>query len=208
VRLHILVEGPSEVAFLNAWLPRFLPAGHSYRLIPHQGKGRLPGDSAARVNPKRRGLLDQLPAKLRAYGNTLQADTDRVVILVDVDDDDCEELLGRIKKLIDQIDPAPVALVRLAIEETEAFYLGDFKGIKSAYPGARWSRLRDHSYDSICETWELFQQVINAEFEDKVEWAERIGLHLGIRYKGARANKSPSFRKFCEGLMRLCGESN
>ena len=43
MKLHILVEGPSEEAFLKEWLPRFLPR-HPFIVITHQGKGRLSGD--------------------------------------------------------------------------------------------------------------------------------------------------------------------
>lgn len=85
MRLHILVEGRAEEAFLKGWLPRLLPA-HSFIIIPHQGKGSLPVNPKRRPDPKKRGLLDQLAAKLRAFGKTLKSETDRVVVLVDLDD--------------------------------------------------------------------------------------------------------------------------
>lgn len=75
MRLYVLVEGPSEKALLDVWLGRLLK-GHRYTVIKHRGKGKLPLDPRARVDPRREGLLDQLPARLRAYGQALDPSTD------------------------------------------------------------------------------------------------------------------------------------
>ncbi|MGL4419876.1 MAG: DUF4276 family protein, partial [Gemmataceae bacterium] len=196
---------------LNAWLPRFLGAAHSFRIIVHQGKGELPKDLTAVPDPKHRGLLDQLPAKLKAYGKTLQSDTDRVVVLIDLDDEDCKQLLMKLNRVVDSCNPKPQVLFRIAIEETEAFFLGDIQAIKKAYPKAKTSKLKNHTFDAICGTWEKLRDVIGEteRREDKVEWAELIGTHLGTKYTGKRGtNKSPSFQKLCEGLKRICGDSS
>lgn len=209
MRLHVLVEGESEEALMRGWLPRFLPPRHSFVVIRHRGKGRLPRDPLNVPDIRREGLLDQLPAKLRAYGRSLNPATDRVLVLVDADDDPCLELKQRLLDVLEGCDPRPVVLFRLAIEETEAFYLGDPQAIRRAFPQAR-ARLRrrmaSYEQDSICGTWELFQRVIGNPIEDKVEWAERIAPHLGIVWQGVNANRSPSFRQLCEGLLRLAGE--
>jgi len=44
MRLHFLVEGPADETFLNLWLPRFLPDGHTFKIIRHRGKGKIPAD--------------------------------------------------------------------------------------------------------------------------------------------------------------------
>lgn len=207
MRIHILVEGPSEKAFLDLWLPRFLPAQHSFKIIPHRGKGRVPGDPSKKPNPKRQGLLDQLPAKLRAYGRELRPETDRILVLVDLDHDDCLDLKMRMVDLINYCNPPPVALFRIAIEETEAFYLGDRAAIRSAYPKAKLSKMDSYIQDSICGTWELFREVIGEISEDKVEWAKNMGSRLTTEWKGGRANNSNSFRQLCEGILKLAGET-
>jgi hypothetical protein len=206
MRIQILVEGLSEKAFLEAWIPRFLPPQHSFKIIPHRGKGRVPRDPSKKPDPKRQGLLDQLPAKLRAYGKELRPETDRIIVLVDLDHDDCLDLKIRMVELLNYCNPPPVALFRIAIEETEAFYLGDKAAIRSAYPRAKLSRMDPYVQDSICGTWELFREVIGETSEDKVEWARNIGAHLTTEWKGSRANNSNSFRQFCEGLLKLVGE--
>lgn len=205
MRLHILVEGASEVALLNGWFPRFLPQ-HAFRVIQHRGKGRLSGNPANPPDPRREGLLDQLPAKLRAYGRILDPATDRILVFLDLDRDRCGELKNRLLSVLDACDPRPTVLFRIAIEETEAFYLGDPEAIRKAFPQARLNRMKDYVQDSVCGTWELFRDVIGARIEDKVEWAERMAPCLGTSWRGGRANQSPSFRQFCKALLRLAGE--
>jgi hypothetical protein len=207
MKLHVLVEGDSEEALLNRWLPRFLPPGHSFVVIRHRGKGKLSRDAMKVPDIRREGLLDQLPAKLRAYGRSLNPATDRVLVLVDADDDPCSDLKRRLLENLEQCDPRPVVLFRLAIEETEAFYLGDPTAIRKAFPQAKLQRMKPYVQDSVCGTWELFQRVVGDPVEDKVEWAERMAPHLGTEWQGRNANRSPSFRQLCKGLLVLAGES-
>ncbi|MCP4590898.1 MAG: DUF4276 family protein [bacterium] len=205
MRLHVLVEGDADAALLRGWLRRFLPQ-HSFNLIRHRGKGRLPGDPSLPPIPRREGLLDQLPAKLRAYGRELNSETDRVLVLVDLDDDDCHDLKKRLLAVLATCDPQPVVLFRIAIEETEAFYLGDQSAIRRAFPNANLKRMKSYEQDSVCETWEFFQAVIGARTEDKVDWAERMAAHLGTEWRGKNANRSPSFRHLCLAVRKLAGE--
>jgi hypothetical protein len=206
MRIHILVEGPSEKAFLELWLPRFLPRQHAFKIIPHRGKGRIPGDPSKKPDPRRQGLLDQLPAKLRAYGKELRSETDRILVLVDLDRDDCLDLKNRIVALLDYCNPPPVALFRIAIEEFEAFYLGDKSAIRTAFQKSKLSKMDLYIQDSICGTWELFRDVIGETAEDKVEWAKLMGPYLTTHWKGSSANRSNSFQQFCKGMLKLAGE--
>jgi hypothetical protein len=199
------VEGASEEAFLRGWFPRFLP-GHALQVIPHRGKGKLPGEPYKAPDPRREGLLDQLPAKLRAYGRALNPATDRLLVLLDLDDDSCLELKSRLLAVLEQCNPKPVVLFRIAIEETEAFYLGDPQAIKRAFPQANLRKLKNYVQDSICGTWEVFQEIVRAPSEDKVSWAERMAPHLGIDWRGGAANGSTSFKQFCQALLTLAGE--
>jgi Domain of unknown function (DUF4276) len=206
MRLHVLVEGESEEALLRGWLPRLLPPGHSFFVIRHRGKGRLSRNPSRVPDVRREGLLDQLPAKLRAYGRSLDPATDRVLVLVDADDDPCSALKQRLLEVLENCNPRPAVLFRLAIEETEAFYLGDPQAIRRAFPQAKLRRMASYEQDSICGTWELFQRVIGDTFENKVQWADRMATHLGTAWSGSNANRSPSFRQFCRGLLKLAGE--
>lgn len=190
---------------LKGWFPRLLPQ-HALKVIQHRGKGRLSGNLSRPPDPRREGLLDQLPAKLRAYGRTLDPATDRILVFVDLDDDHCGKLKERLLDILETCDPKPTVLFRIAIEETEAFYLGDPAAIQRAFPQARLNRMKDYVQDSVCGTWELFREVIGARVDDKVEWAERMAPWLGTAWQGGSANRSPSFRQFCRALLTLAGE--
>jgi hypothetical protein len=191
LRLHILVEGPSEEALLKTWFPRFLPQ-HTFRIIRHEGKGKLSARPSDRPIPRHTGLLDLLPATLRAYGRSLDPATDRVLVLLDLDRDSCLDLKQRLTLTLEACNPKPTVLFRFAIEETEAFYLGDQAAIRRAFPDARLKRMQHYIQDSICGTWEVFQQVIGANIEDKPGWARRMAPHLGTNWRGSTANRSMS----------------
>jgi hypothetical protein len=143
---------------------------------------------------------------LRAYGRTLDPATDRLLVFLDLDDDDWLDLKGRLLVALNECDPRPTVLFRIAIEETEAFYLGDPVAIRKAFPQAKLGRMKSYIQDSICGTWELFGKVIDTVVEDKPGWAEKMGAHLGIEWRGRDANQSPSFRQFCKALLQLAGE--
>jgi hypothetical protein len=204
MHIHVLVEGASEKALLDAFLPRFQPS-HKHTVHAHQGKGSLPAPGGV-DDPKRRGLLDQLPAKLRAFGRTLDPSAERVLVLVDADSDGCEVLKARIDQVVRACRPPPTAMVRIAVEETEAFYLGDKRAIRAAFGRVRRAPYEAYVQDSICGTWEVFQAVIAAPYGAKVRWAEQIGPHLSVAESGRHRNRSPSFHQLCLALRRLAGE--
>lgn len=203
--VHYLVEGESEAAFLDGWLPRALP-GHVHRVYPHEGKGSLPGKLNAPPNPERRQLLDQLPAKLRAYGASLDPNTDRVLVLVDADADDCVSLKQRLHAALQKCNPRPHAMIRIAVEETEAFYLGDPKAIRAAFKVFDQKAYATYKQDSICGTWEVFQRVIKSPYESKVRWGKKMAETLSVATKGKDRNRSPSFIELQRAVYALCGD--
>ena len=204
--LHVLVEGPSDESLLRGLLPRLAPK-HRFQIYPHQGKGKLPGNPNAAPDPKQRGLLDNLAATLRAWGKSFRSETDRVVVLCDLDNDDCVGLLAKLKAMEAAIKKAPMCIFRLAIEETESWYLGDFDAISRAFPKAKKKHLKTWKPDSICGSWERFQLVVGAVSDEKVAWGEAMGRVLHVEEPLERRNLSPSFRKFCRRVREHSGES-
>ena len=195
--IHILVEGPSESALLERWTPRLLKK-HPTKIHPHQGKGKLPNDLTAPPATKGRGLLDQLPAKLRGFANSLNPDADRVVVLVDADNEDVSDLVDAISNAAQQVSPSLQIIVRLAVEETEAFYLGDLRALERAFPNADMKRAQKYKPDMICGTWGLFGKIVGDAGGNKVAWAEAMGPVLTTK---AEESRSPSFRRFLTGLV-------
>jgi len=188
--IHVLVEGSSERAFLDGWLPR-LRLTQPLSVHHHQGKGRLPTNLNAAPDPRKRGLLDQLPAKLRGYASSLNRVTDSILVLVDSDDDDVANLIAEIQAAANHCCPEIALQVCIAVEEMEAFYLADLAALRRGYPVHDAAMARAYEPDSICGTWELFGRVIGDDGGNKVAWAERMGAY--VTTDGARS-RSPSFR--------------
>jgi hypothetical protein len=199
MRVHALVEGPSEQALLEPWARRLL-RGHELRAYPHQGKGKLTFPLPRRPDPRQRGLLDQLPAKLAAFAAALDRAHDRVLVLIDADNDDLTVLKRRLDELHRALRPAPVVLFRFAVEELEAFYLADLKALRAAFPDYDRQKAREYEPDSICGTWEFFGAIIGDGSGDKVAWAQAMAKVLTIR---AEESRSPSFKDLCKGLREL-----
>jgi len=216
MHIEILVEDASGAKLIEAVLPKLLGehgSSHSWRVHPYKGIGRIPTNLNAGGDPAKRILLDQLPKLLRGYGKT--PGIDAVVVVLDSDRRTCVEFLSELKELLAGCDPAPNTMFRLAIEEVEAWYLGDRQALQAAYPRARADVLNRYVQDSICDTWELLADAVYAggsaaikkagwplPGQIKCEWAEKIGPLLD-----PDRNMSPSFGKLRDGLRRLAAEA-
>lgn len=211
MHIEVLVEDSSGAKLIETLLPRVIgPEGepHTWRIHDYKGIGRLPA-GLTKADPAKRALLDQLPRVLSGYGKT--PGIDAVVVVVDNDDRDCTDFLAELDALLQRCNPAPLTLFRLAIEEIEAWLLGDRQALLTAYPKAKKDVLDRYRQDSICGTWELLADAIHPgghaairkagwplPGQVKHEWTERIGPHMDISN-----NASPSFGKFRDGLRRL-----
>lgn len=199
--LELLVEEPSMEAFLSALLPRLLPQDRTFVVHPFQGKS---------------DLLGKLETRLRGYAAWLPADW-RIVVVVDRDDEDCRvlkrqlETIGRRARLLtrSRAGNAPWQLVnRIAIEELEAWYFGDWAAVRSAFPRASAKVPRRQGFrnpDAIAGgTWEAFERVMQAHgyFKGglaKIEAARAIGAYV----EPARSS-SHSFRTFSDAIAEAC----
>ena len=189
--IEVLVEEESAAAALGALLPRFLQ-GIRFEIRPHQGKAHL---------------LSKLPGRLRGYARFLPANS-RVVVLVDRDNDDRIEL----KKLL--IAKAVSARLvrggnfqvvhRIAIEELEAWFFGDWQAVRKAYPKVKLNIPEKAGYrdpDAIAGgTWEALERILKAAGYmkgglRKKEAAGEIG-----RYLEPNHNSSVSFRRFWQAM--------
>lgn len=213
MHIEVLVEDSSGEKLLEHLLPQLLgpqSEPHTWRLHAYKGIGRIPKGLSATADPSKRILLDQLLRLLRGYGKT--PGIDAVVVMLDVDKRDCRDFLKELKGLLGECSPAPTTLFRLAIEEMEAWYLGDRAAILTAYPRAKQGVLDGYVQDSLCNTWELLADAVfpggsiaikragwPLPGQIKHEWAERIGPWMTLDQ-----NQSPSFGRFRDGLRRLC----
>lgn len=212
MHIEILVEDSSGGTLLESLLPLFWGQHgepHTWRMHFYKGIGRIPKGLVTTGDPAKRILLAQLPKVLRGYGKT--PGIDAVVVVLDADRRDCSTFLKELKTVAEACRPRPNALFRLAIEEMEAWYLGDRSALLSAYPKAKTEILDRYVQDSACDTWELLADAVYPggstvikkagwplPGQIKHEWAAKIGPLMS-----PDQNASPSFGKFRAGLLRL-----
>ena len=215
MHIELLVEDSSGEKLLEAVLPKLLGEQgnpHSWRVHAYKGIGRIPKNLNAGADPAKRILLDQLPRLLQGYGRT--PGIDAVVVVLDTDKRNCMDFLAELKTLAASCNPAPKTVFRLAIEEVEAWYLGDRLALKQAYPHIKVAVLKNYVQDSICDTWELLADAIYPggstvikkkgwplPGQVKHEWASKIGPLLKLD-----ENASSSFGKLRDGLRRLVAQ--
>lgn len=215
MHFEILIEDLSGKKILDILVPKIIGNAHTFTVHHYKGIGRIPKKLSTSSDASKRILLDQLPRLLRGYGNTFAhypTSFPAVVIVICDLDDKClnafrKELFG----ILNTCNPQPNARFCIAIEEGEAWFLGDLKAIKLAYPRAKDTILKAYVNDSICGTWELLADAIYAGGSaalsskgwqaigtEKSQWAEKITPHLNVEI-----NKSPSFNYFRKKLLEL-----
>jgi hypothetical protein len=197
--VELLVEDRSMAEALRQLLPRLL-GRLTWAIHEHQSK---------------RDLLRRLPDRLRGYASWIPP-TWRIVVLVDRDHDDCAELKADLERiagnagLVTRTAAAgrPYVVVnRLAIEELEAWYFGDWQAVRAAYPKVSPnvpSRARYRDPDAIKGgTWEAFERELQKAgyFKAglrKVEAARAVGPQMR-----PRRNTSHSFQVLRSALVEL-----
>lgn len=206
---EVLVEGGSDVpSLLEIFTRRFgLQENIDFRIHPHRGRGKLPTNFLSKPDPKRQGLLDQLPAKLRGFGHYLDSSA-CVLIVIDADDTPADQLLNELNTMLAQLPTRPSrVLFRLAIEETESWFIADENAVLAAYPKARVQRLRGIAPDSIVGAWEVLADVLKADKKevtgvDKYQWANAIAPHLDLDNP-----RSPSLKLLIDGIQHELEEN-
>ena len=164
MHFEILVEDESGRIALESILQNILGknhAVHSWRMFSYKDLGRIPNNLHATKDPNKRILLDRLPKLLRGYGRSLPQ-TSAVIVVVDLDDKDCTVLKQDLLNVLNECHPRPRVLFRIAIEESEAWLLGDRNAVKAAYPRARDAVLEAYVQDSICGTWEVLADAVHS----------------------------------------------
>lgn len=215
MHFEILVEDQSGKKFLDFIVPKMIGAVDSTRVISYRGMGRLPKDLKAATDSRKRILLDQLPKLLRGYGKTFAAYGPgypaTVIVVCDLDDRCLKAFRTELVEVLDACAPRPRACFCFAIEEGEAWLLGDLPAIRKAYPRAKAGLLDAYENDSICGTWEVLADAVypggvsalsskgrQAVGMEKSRWAESICPYMELG-----RNQSPSFRYFRETVRSL-----
>ena len=204
MHLELFLEEPSAEAFFHGFLPRILPTGITWKPVVFQGK---------------LDLLPQLERWLKGYRSWLPADW-RIIVLVDEDRADCRALKQRMEQAAEAAGLVTktaanggrfVVLNRIAVEELEAWFLGDIQALAKAYPRVPRSlaaQARFRNPDAIAGgTWEALERVLQRAgyFNNgiaKIELARTIAKHMD-----PACNTSTSFRHFVRGLEALWSDA-
>ena len=193
-----LVEEPSMQEFLQILLPRILPEETTFEVHSFGDKMTL-----------RRNLQD----RLRGYARWLPNEW-RILVVLDRDGDDCHALKRELEAAASAAGLQTRSVVgrsrwqvvnRIAIEELEAWYFGDWQAVCDAYPRVpatlpQRAGFRDPD-DIRGGTWEAFETVLQrhgyfATGLRKVEAARTIAA----RMRPARS-RSRSFEVLVNAIL-------
>ncbi len=217
MHFEILVEDQSGKKALDIIVPKIIGDTNTFTVHHYKGIGRIPKNLGPNTDACKRILLDQLPRLLRGYGNTFanypKQYTAAVILVCDLDDKCLKTFCEELSQILNSCNPKPRTRFCIAIEEGEAWFLGDIPAIKKAYPKAKEAVLTGYLNDSICGTWERLADAVfpggsvklsNKGWEaigaEKSVWAKKISPYMNVC-----DNASPSSRYFRDKLISLAG---
>ena len=159
MHFEILVEDQSGKKALDILIPKIIGDDHTFRICSYKGVGHIPKNLGAKKDARKRILLDRLPELLRGYGKTFpnfancSANPPTAIILVcDLDDKCLKEFRQELFNILNDCNPQPETRFCIAIEESEAWFLGDIPAVKSAYPKAKDAVLNAYVNNPVCGT--------------------------------------------------------
>lgn len=210
---QFLIEDQSSAKLVEILMNKLIDQRQdvTYKCKPFYGLGGLTKKNTAKET-KTGKLLNDLATYLRGFNKSLRGIPAAIIVVLDNDDRNTAEFKEQLENVAVQNNIQIDHVFCVAVEEVEAWLLGDEKAIFAAYPNARASILHSYEQDSICGTWEVLADVVyiggitkfkkqNQTFVEigqyKCEWAERIGNFMSIN-----ENKSPGFRDFIEQIQR------
>ena len=157
-------------------------------------------------------LLNDLAIYLRGFNKSLQYTPTAIIVILDNDDHNAEEFRNELEAVAQQNMITTDHVFCIAVEEVEAWLLGDEAAILAAYPNAKLQPLHSYVQDSICGTWEVLADVVYPGGRTKLkkncpsygeigkiksEWAINIGKNMSLD-----ANQSPSFNYFISEISK------
>ena len=134
-----------------------------------------------------------------------------MIVVCDLDDKCLRAFRRELFAVLNACNPKPETRFCIAIEEGEAWLLGDIPAIKTAYSRAKGDVLNSYQNDAICGTWELLADAVfikgsgalkkrgwQAMGREKSAWTEKIAPHMDVD-----ANASSSFCYFRDKVRDL-----
>ena len=157
-------------------------------------------------------ILNDLTIYLNGYNKQLQGIEASIIVVVDNDDRDTDEFQTLLESIVTDNNLSVDHVFCIAIEEMEAWLLGDETAVLKAYPAAKKNIIHSYEQDSICGTWEILAEAVYPGGlnqlkkdcptyyeigENKIAWAANIGQYMTVQ-----DNQSPSFQHFAKNLLQ------
>ncbi len=156
-----------------------------------------------------------MPQRLTGYAEWIP-DTYRILVLVDRNNDNCKVLKAKLEtaatdaklrtRTISKQKPHHV-VDRLAIEELEAWYFGDWRAVRAAYPRVDATIISKAKYrnpDAIAGgTWETFERVLKQAGYFKNGLQKIKAARSIAEYMVPARNESRSFQVLREALRDM-----
>jgi len=188
---------------------------HTFEIHSYKGIGHIPKDLKSGTDANKRILLDQLPRLVQGHGKTFAEYPSNypavLIVICDLDNKCLSTFRRELLELVDKCNPKPKTQFCIAIEEGEAWCLGDLSAVKKAYPKAKNKVLNSYVNDSICGTWEKLADAVfpggarslsqlggQTIGKEKSNWAKNIPPYMDVDN-----NLSPSFCYFRDKLRDL-----
>lgn len=213
MHFQFLIEDQSGAALIEILMQRIslINEDITYNCKPFKGLGGFTKKNTVKET-KSGKLLNDLTTYLRGFNKSLQYISSVIIVVLDNDTRNTEEFLVELNRVAQQNMITVDHVFCIAVEEVEAWLLGDEAAILAAYPLAKIQQLHTYVQDSICDTWEILADVVYPGGVSKLkkecstyieigkcksEWAQKIGNHMDIEH-----NNSPSFNHFMTEITK------
>jgi len=220
MHFQIFIEDISGKNLLEILVPKIISVSkNSYQITSYKGIGDIPKNLHKEPDPRKKLLLNKLPKILNAYGKWAMPKDLTVIVVVDCDRRECKSFKQELLNVLGACNPKPAAFFRIAMEEMEAWLLGDKAAVEKAYPKMNKIEYAGYEQDKPIGTWEKLADITlsrdmarrlkntnTAYFEigrQKTEWVQKIGPNMDINN-----NASPSFNCFRQKLQELAETAN
>ena len=213
MHFQFLIEDQSSAALIKILMQK-ISVGNSnvtFSCKAFKGLGGLTKKNTVKET-KTGKLLNDLAIYLRGFNKSLQGFPSAIFVVLDNDDRNTAEFREELNYVACQNNITVDHVFCIAVEEIEAWLLGDENAILEAYPAAKLAKLHTYVQDSICGTWEFLAEVVypggmvklqrdcSSYMEIgryKYEWAKNISVYMDIDH-----NNSPSFMYFISEINK------